>query len=105
MADTKTYTCEFEIPSGSSELTLEADFELTDEELQQAIDALEKYDCRFNHDLPEAMFDAIWDVAWDQFLEDAKEMALYDDMSDDELLDRDGVFQSIYNITEPEVKA
>ena len=105
MADTKTYTCEFEIPSGSSELTLEADFELTDEELQQAIDALEKFDYRFNHDLHEAMFDAIWDVAWDQFLEDAKEMALYDDMSDDELLDRDGVFQSIYNITEPEVKA
>lgn len=50
MADTKTFTCEFQIPSGSSEWTLEAEFELADKELQQAIDALEEYDNRFNDD-------------------------------------------------------
>lgn len=50
------------------------------------------------------MYDAIWDVAWDQFLEDAKEEAGDENIPEDELLDRDGVFESIYDITEPEVK-
>ena len=107
MEDSRAYKCKFDILGGRCgevDTTLEAEFELTDEELIQAIDALEEYDNRFNDDLPEAMYDAIWDVAWDQFLEDAKEEAGDEDIHEDELLDRDGVFESIFNITGPEVK-
>lgn len=104
MKDTRFYKCTFDILGGRCgevEWTLEAEFELSDEEYQQAIDALEEHENRFNGDLPGAMSSAIWDVAWDRYMEDAKEYAEDDEASDDELLDPDGVYDNIYNISEP----
>ena len=71
--DKKQYTCHFYMDGGScgeAEYELEAQFELTDEEYNQAIEALEECD-GFNDDLPDAMYEAIWDVAVEQLYEDA----------------------------------
>lgn len=58
--------------SGEIDHELEARFELTDEELKEAIEVLEEDDC-LNPDLPDAMYYAIWEVAEEQLFMDAAE--------------------------------
>ena len=78
--DKKLYSSHFYMMGGycgEAEYKLEAHFELTEEEVQQAIDALEETD-NLNAELPEAMHDAIWEAALDQLYEDAAEYQLGD---------------------------
>lgn len=78
--DKKLYTSHFCMLGGycgEAEYKLEAQFELTEEEVQQAIDALEEKN-DFYADLPEAMHDAIWEALLDQLYEDAADYQLGD---------------------------
>ena len=84
--DKKQYTCHFYMDGGScgeAEYELEAQFELTDEEYNQAIEALEECD-GLNADLPDAMYEAIWEVAVEQLYEDVVDYNLeeLDDIDD-----------------------
>ena len=76
--DKKLYTCHFYMIGGASgevEYKLDVQFELTDEEYNQALEALgESND--LNDDFPEAMYEAIWDAALDQLYEDAADYQL-----------------------------
>ena len=99
--DKKLYTSTFKFLGGrNGELDhdLEARFELTDDEVKEAIDVL-KEDNHLNPDLPEEMYDAIWEVAEEQLYMDAAEYDLgemgdpeewipgWEDMSIEELVE------------------
>ncbi len=128
--DKKQYTSRFKMQGGrygEGEYDLEARFELTDEEFNEAIDALDEDD-RFSSSLPNAMYEAIWDVAEEQLYEDAADYQLeelsdiddiipgWEDMTTeelvqvirhnsdlrDELFDFDCVADLIYEISYPE---
>lgn len=75
--DKKLYTCHFKVQvgrNGEIDHELEARFELTDEEVKEAIEVLRGND-HLSLSLPEAMYDAIWEVAEEQLFKDA---AAYD---------------------------
>ena len=84
--------------NGEIDHELEARFELTDEEVQEAIDVLKEND-HLNLSLPEAMYDAIWEVAEEQLFKDAAEYDLgemddpeewipgWEDMTNEELVE------------------
>ena len=84
--------------NGEIDHELEARFELTDEEVQEAIDILKEND-HLNLSLPEAMYDAIWEVAKEQLIKDAAEYDLgemddpeewipgWEDMTNEELVE------------------
>ena len=107
MPSKKTFKSSFKIMAGYGEKdwVLEAEFDLTEEELHQAVAALEEHDYFFNLDLPTAMSDAIWSTAHDQAIEDASEMAEYEDMTEDEIEDDISwdCFE-IWDISKPELK-
>lgn len=99
--DKKQYTCRFRMTGGrygEADYELEAQFELTDDEYKEAVAAM-KERSGFNSDLPEAMYDAIWEVAVGQLYEDAVEYHLeeldgiddlipgWEDMATDELVE------------------
>ena len=76
--DKKLYTCHFKFQGGRNgeiDHELEARFELTDNEVKKAIEVLEE-DNYLNSDLPEEMYDAIWEVAEEQLYKDAAEYDL-----------------------------
>lgn len=84
--------------NGEIDHELEARFKLTDEEVQEAIDVL-KENNHLNPSLPEAMYDAIWEIAEEQLFKDAAEYDLgemddpeewipgWEDMSIEDLVD------------------
>ena len=84
--------------NGEIDHELEARFELTDEEVQEAIDVLKEND-HLNLSLPEAMYYAIWEVAEEQLFKDAAEYDLgemddpeewipgWEDMTNEELVE------------------
>ena len=97
----KLYTSYFKLQGGRNgeiDHELEARFELTDEEVKEAIVALEEDD-HLNPALPEEMYDAIWEVAIEQLFMDAAEYDLgemgdpeewipgWEDMSIEELVE------------------
>lgn len=97
----KLYTSHFKFQGGrygEIDHELEARFELTDEEVQEAIDVLKEND-HLNLSLPEAMYDAIWEVAEEQLFKDAAEYDLgemddpeewipgWEDMTNEELVE------------------
>ena len=97
----KLYTSHFKFLGGRNgeiDHELEARFELTDEEVQEAIDVLKEND-HLNLSLPEAMYDAIWEVAEEQLFKDAAEYDLgemddpeewipgWEDMTNEELVE------------------
>lgn len=99
--DKKLYTCHFKFQGGRNgeiDHELEAHFELTDEEVKEAIDVLKEND-HLNLALPEAMYDAIWGVAEEQLFKDAAEYDLgemddpeewipsWEDMTNEELVE------------------
>lgn len=74
----KLYTSHFKFQGGrygEIDHELEAHFELTDDEVKKAIEVLEE-DNYLNPDLPEEMYNAIWEVAIEQLFEDAAEYDL-----------------------------
>lgn len=97
----KLYTCHFKYQGGRNgeiDHELETRFELTDEEVKKAIEVLEE-DNYLNPDLPEEMYDAIWEVAIEQLFMDAAEYDLgemddpdawipgWEDMTNEELVE------------------
>ena len=99
--DKKLYTCHFRFQGGRNgeiDHELEARFELTDNEVKKAIEVLEE-DNYLNSELPEEMYDAIWEVAEEQLYKDAAEYDLgemddpeewipgWEDMSIEDLVD------------------
>lgn len=99
--DKNHYTCHFYMSGGScgeAEYKLEARFELTNDEYDQAIDALTENNGCFNAELPDAMYEAIREVAIEQLYEDAADYNLgdlddiddwipgWEDLSTDELV-------------------
>ena len=73
----KQYVSHFRFQGGRNgeyDHNLEARFELTDEEVKEAIEVI-KVNNHLNSSLPEAMYDAIWEAAEEQLFEDA---AMYD---------------------------
>ena len=83
--DKKLYTCQFKFQGGRNgeiDHELEARFELTDEDVKEAIEVLRGND-HINLSLPEAMYDAIWEVAEEQLFKDAAEYDL-EEMDDPE---------------------
>lgn len=99
--DKKLYTCHFKFQGGRNgeiDHDLEARFELTDEEVKEAIEVLQEND-HLNSSLPEAMHDAIWEVAEEQLFKDAAEYDLgemddpdawipgWEDMANEELVE------------------
>lgn len=78
--DKKLYTSYFRFQGGQSgeiDHFLEARFELSDEELKEAIEVLQEDD-HLNPSLPETMHDAIWEVAEEQLFEDAAKYDIRD---------------------------
>ena len=76
----KKYTSQFHMMGGycgEADYKLEAQFELTEEEVIQAINTLKEND-RLSSDLPDDMYEAIWDAALDQLYEDAAQYQLGD---------------------------
>lgn len=99
--DKKLYTSHFQFQGGRNgeiDHELEARFELTDEEVKEAIEVLKEND-HLNLSLPEAMYDAIWEVAEEQLFKDAAEYDLgemddpeewipgWEDMTNEELVE------------------
>lgn len=99
--DKKLYTSHFQLQGGQNgeiDHELEARFELTDEEVKEAIEVLKEND-HLNLSLPEAMYDAIWEVAEEQLFKDAAEYDLgemddpeewipgWEDMTNEELVE------------------
>ena len=99
--DKKLYTSHFQFLGGRNgeiDHELEARFKLTDEEVQEAIDVL-KENNHLNPSLPEAMYDAIWEIAEEQLFKDAAEYDLgemddpeewipgWEDMTNEELVE------------------
>ena len=128
--DKKLYTSYFKLQGGRNgeiDHELEARFELTDEEVQKAIEVLEE-DNYLNPDLPDEMYNAIWEVAEEQLYKDAAEYDLgemdapeewipgWEDMSIEELVeeirknselqaelfDMDAVPGLVFDISDPE---
>lgn len=126
----KLYTSQFKFMGGRNgeiDHDLEARFELTDDEVKEAIEVLEEDDY-LNPDLPEEMYDAIWEVAEEQLYKDAAEYDLgemddpeewipgWEDMSIEELaekirknselkaelIDMDAVPGLVFGISDPE---
>lgn len=86
--DKKLYTCLFYMnggASGEAEYKLETRFELTDEEYNQALKALEESN-DLNDDFPAAMYEAIWNAALDQLYEDAADYQIGEVRDIDELI-------------------
>ena len=98
----KIYTSHFKFLGGRNgeiDHDLEARFELTDDEVKEAIEVLEENN-HLNPDLPEEMYDAIWEVAEEQLFKDAAEYDLgemdapeewipgWEDMSIEELVEK-----------------
>ena len=78
--DKKLYTSHFKFMGGRNgeiDHDLEARFELSDDEVKEAIEVLQEDD-HLNSSLPEAMYDAIWEVAEEQLYKDAAEYDLGD---------------------------
>ncbi len=101
MAEKKNYKCTFKQMGGSCgevDYLQEAFFALTDEEYDQAIDAIDETDGSFSLDLPREMYDAIWDVAYETAESDLEEYEEYED----EKVNNEAVFDSIFKISYPE---
>lgn len=76
----KLYTSYFKLQGGQCgeiDHDLEARFELTDEEVKEAIEVLQEDD-HLSSSLPEAMHEAIWEAAEEQLFEDAAKYDLGD---------------------------
>ena len=74
----KQYVSHFRFQGGRNgeyDHNLEARFELTDEEVKEAIEVI-KVNNHLNSSLPEAMYDAIWEAAEEQLFEDAAEYGI-----------------------------
>lgn len=128
--DKKLYTSYFKLQGGRNgeiDHELEARFELTDEEVKEAIEVLQEDD-HLNSSLPEAMHEAIWEVAEEQLFEDAAKYDIgdLDDLDDlipgwedmttaelveeirnsidiqDRLFAMDAVPQLVFDISDPE---
>lgn len=78
----------------------EAFFSLTEEEYKQAVDALDVHDRRLNHDLPEEMFEAIWDVAYETEKADFEEFNDYPD--EKVVVEPEMIWDSVFRISYPE---
>ena len=131
MSDKKSYSCSFKYQGGRSgeyDYDLEASFPLTESEYEAAVKALDEYDNRLNGDLPDEMYDAIWEAALDQEYEDIAEFHLWEledpedlipgcnDMTPEEIVEKfrnkrdliheivdvSGIAEMIFNISYPE---
>lgn len=125
----KNYRCKCCYDSGSEDVVLEVFFALTDEEYDQAIDAIDESDGHLNGEYPEEMVDAIFEavkeveyetIATDSDVSDGVDMEErfpgWEDMSTEEridalkedghilyeLFDLDWVWEGVYNISYPE---
>ncbi len=102
-ADKKDYKCSFKQMGGSCgevDYDQEAFFALTDEEYKQAVAAIDAHDGLLNADLPDAMHDAIWDVAYETVESDLEE---FNEDPDEEVeVEPDMIFGSVFRISYPE---
>lgn len=106
MENTKRFKCLFDVTGGEcgeADDVLEAEFELTDEEYQQALRILEENDRHLSADLPYAMYITIWQKAHKHLDEQLKKLVekYPDEYSEDDYLGAD-TDQLIYNINNPE---
>lgn len=129
MANKKNYRCRCSYDGGSVDVDLEIFFALTDEEYDQAIDAIDESHGHLNEDYPGEMVDAIFEavkeaeyeiIATDPDVSDGVDMEErfpgWEDMSTEERIDAlkkdrhilyelfnlDWVWEGVYKIRYPE---
>ena len=102
MSEKKNYRCTFKQMGGAcgeGDYDQEAFFALTAEEYNQAIDAIDESNGRLRgSDLPEAMKEAIWDVAYETVESDLEEYYPDEDIE----VEPDMIFESVFKISYPE---
>ena len=99
----KNYKCMFKQLGGRCaevDYDQEAFFALTDEEYKRSVDAIDANGGRLSYDLPEEMFDAIWDVAYESKKADLEEYNEYPD--EGVRVEPDAIWDSVFKIIYPE---